>query len=158
MRVADCSRTDLSPEFVESLQNLHQANIDSAKGFEEAAQDVSDSRVAADFRAWSQQRRQQARELAELIELNEGEVDRGGSWLAGLHRTYVGLKAALSSNDVHAVLSEAERGEDHIKQAYEEVLQESPGTAVNDVLQRQYASVKATHDRVRQLRDACQNC
>ncbi len=149
------AKSNLSSDFVSSLQNLHQANVDSAKGFKEAAQDLKNSQLAADFMKWSQERNKQARELAEIVEINDGEVDREGSWLGSLHRSYMALKAAISSDDDHAILAEAERGEDYIKEAYEEVLKESPGTAVNDVLQRQYANVKATHDRVRDLRDAC---
>lgn len=149
---------DLSPDFVDQLQRLHQANVDSAKGFKEAAADVKNSQLASDFRSWSEQRRQQAHELSQLVHLNDGEVDREGSWLASLHRSYMALKAAISSDDDHAILAEAERGEDSIKEAYEEVLKDSPGTAVNDLLQRQYANVKASHDRVRDLRDACQSC
>ncbi|TWU27688.1 PA2169 family four-helix-bundle protein [Bythopirellula polymerisocia] len=149
---------NLEPEFVSNLQTLHQANIDSSKGFKEAAQDVKNSQLAANFLKWSQERSHQALELAELVEINDGEVNREGTWLGSLHRAYMSLKAAVSSDDDHAILAEAERGEDYIKEAYEDLLKESPGTAVNDLLQHQYASVKATHDRVRVLRDACKSC
>ena len=152
------AESNLEPEFISNLQTLHQANVDSAKGFKEAAQDVKNSELATEFTKWSQERRQQAHELSGLIEINQGDVDREGSWLGSLHRAYMSLKAAISSDDDHAILAEAERGEDYIKEAYEDVLKESPGTAVNDVLQHQYASVKATHDRVRALRDACKEC
>jgi uncharacterized protein (TIGR02284 family) len=37
---------------------------------------------------------------------------------------------------------------------YEDVLTETAGSAVHDVLQHQYAKVKAAHDVVRDLRDA----
>jgi len=60
----------------------------------------------------------------------------------------------LSGGDAYAVLAEAERGEDQIKHAYEDVLQETAGSAMNDVLQSQYAIVKAGHDKIRDLRDA----
>lgn len=149
------SLSDLDPEFVRNLQSVHQANVDSAKGFEEAAKDVKNTQLATDFRKWSQERSKQARDLAELVEINDGEVNREVSWLGSLHRSYMLLKAAISSDDDHAILTEAERGEDSIKEAYEDVLKESPGTTVNDLLQQQYSQVKATHDRVRQLRDAC---
>jgi uncharacterized protein (TIGR02284 family) len=51
-------------------------------------------------------------------------------------------------------LAEAERGEDHIKRAYEDVLTETAGSPMNGVLQVQYSQVKAGHDKVRDLRDA----
>ncbi|QEG36914.1 PA2169 family four-helix-bundle protein [Bythopirellula goksoeyrii] len=154
----ESTASNLKPETVSKLQMLHQANIDSAKGFEEAAKDVENAKLAADFRSWSEERSKQAQELASLIEINEGEVDREGSWLGDLHRSYISLKAAITSDDEHAVLAEAERGEDHIKGAYEEVLEQCPGTAVNNTLQHQYANVKKIHDRVLELRDACKSC
>jgi uncharacterized protein (TIGR02284 family) len=64
------------------------------------------------------------------------------------------VREAFSSNNEYTVLAEAERGEDTIKQAYEAALRDHPGTAMNDVLQRQYLQVKHAHDRVRDLRDA----
>jgi uncharacterized protein (TIGR02284 family) len=51
------------------------------------------------------------------------------------------------------VLVEAERGEDQIKRAYEDALVRTAGSAMNDVLTRQYARVKSGHDRIRDLRD-----
>ena len=69
----------------------------------------------------------------------------------------MGLREALSGNDVHAVLAEAERGEDAIKSKYEDVLQDGSAAPVSDVLQRQYVEIKQAHDRVRDLRDAWKN-
>ena len=60
----------------------------------------------------------------------------------------------VTNGDAYVVLIEAERGEDHIKEAYEDVLKATAGSAMNDVLQAQYARVKAGHDKVRDLRDA----
>ena len=152
------TKCDLRPEVVENVKNLHQANIDSADGFESTANELKDQDLAMAFRRWASERRQQAAELANLVECNADEVDREGSWLAGLHRAYISLRTAVTNDDRQAILEEAERGEDHIKDAYEEVLKGEPGTAISDVLHRQYARVKETHDRVRDLRDACKSC
>lgn len=147
--------TNLKQDVVENIQKLHQANIDSAEGFEAAAKHLERQDLAGDFRNWAQQRKQQAAELAKHARSNGETVERDGSWLAELHQSYTSLRAKLSSNDTYAVLAEAERGEDYIKKAYEVVLTDTPGSAINDVMQRQYADVKAVHDRVRDLRDAC---
>ncbi len=151
------TKCDLKEETIDGLQKLHQANVDSAEGFREAAEQIKRSDLAEKFRKWSDQRAKQAKELADIVNCNGEDVDCEASWLAELHQAYTSMKTAFTSDDVHAVLAEAERGEDHIKEAYEEVLKETPGTAANAVLQRQYADVKATHDEVRDLRDACKN-
>lgn len=147
--------TDLRDEVIDNLHKLHQANVDSAEGFQEAAENITDKDLAKEFLCNANERRQQADELANVLTSNGDTVNREQSWLAKLHQCYLSMRASVSSNDTKAVLSEAERGEDHIKEAYEDVLKDTPGSAVNDILQRQYLSVKATHDRIRDLRDNC---
>jgi uncharacterized protein (TIGR02284 family) len=139
---------------VDKLQDLLRVNIDSENGFRDAAEQVDDVALRRIFRQFADERQSNAAELKQFVELNgEAAVD-DGSVLAAIHRAWMDLKAAVSSRDAKAVLTEAERGEDHIKQMYEDVLTETAGSAVNDVLQHQYAKVKAAHDVVRDLRDA----
>lgn len=152
--VTTIDRSELKSEVIDNITKLHQANIDSADGFQYAADQLSNPQYAEQFRQYANERRAQATELSEVLELNGKTVDREGSWLAELHRCYTKFREAISSNDTHAVIAEAERGEDYIKEMYEEVLKDTPGSAVNDVLQRQYAQVKTVHDRVRDLRDS----
>lgn len=144
----------LKQETIERLQELVQINIDSAEGFRHAADALQDKILAADFRVWAVDRTRQADELAHLVHMNKESAPDERSWMAVLHQTWLDLKAAVSAGDTQGVLVEAERGEDLIKERYGEVLKEIAGSAVNDVLQRQYASVKQVHDRVRELRDA----
>lgn len=70
------------------------------------------------------------------------------------HRWWLDLHGKLSGGDVYTVLAEAERGEDRIKAMYEEVIKETTGNPLNDVLHRQYAEIKKGHDNLRDLRDA----
>ena len=81
---------------------------------------------------------------------------RGGqtSWSAAVHQTWLKFRAALSNSDAWAVLVETERGEGAVLAKYKEVLKETASSPVNDLLQRQYADVKAAHNRVRELRNA----
>jgi uncharacterized protein (TIGR02284 family) len=52
-----------------------------------------------------------------------------------------------------AILSEAERGEDHIKAKYEEAIADLKGCSCVPTLTREYASVVASHNTIRDLRD-----
>ncbi len=64
------------------------------------------------------------------------------------------LQELIRANiDAYVILCEAERGEDHIKHAYEDVLKETAGSPLNHVLPQQYSIVKSGHDKVRDLRD-----
>lgn len=144
----------LDSETVDKLQDLTQMNIDSRDGLRYSADQVKEPSIATMFREAAEERSRHAAELQHYVTLNEREPKRSGSMVAAVHRSWIAIRDTISSNDLHAVLAEAERGEDHIKAAYEDALKRTAGSAVNDVLQRQYACVKKVHDRVRDLRDS----
>lgn len=152
------TQCSLEPAMISNLRELHRLNLDSAKGFEEVANDLGDSTLSDKLRRIAKKRRKQAQELAGIVYCNGELIERKGSWLAGLHRVLISLKSAVTSGDECAILTEAERGEDQIQQAYEDVLLHSPGSAVNHLLQRQYVEVKDVHELIRELRDCCQTC
>ncbi|WP_153558766.1 PA2169 family four-helix-bundle protein [Roseimaritima sediminicola] len=143
----------LNRQTLEALQELTQLNIDSAEGFHAAAEDCGDIRISQLFVALGTERKQQAAELQKYLLANDVTPCREGSTVAALHRAWTAIRTALSGHDPHTALCEAERGEDRIKGRYERALRETAGSAVNDVLMRQYAQVKSAHDRVRNLRD-----
>jgi len=146
------SKTNLQQETLEKVQELIAINIDSNKGFGDAISKIDDVNVTSLFRELAQQREDQAMELQNLVATNREEPAEEGSAAAALHRTWMNLRAALGGGTA-AILEEAERGEDIIKDKYEQVLKETSGSAVNDLLQKHYAAVKAGHDRVRDMRD-----
>jgi uncharacterized protein (TIGR02284 family) len=144
----------LPAETLDKLQDLLRVNIDSENGFRDAAEQVDDVALRRIFRQFADERQSNSSELKQFVQFNGESPVQDGSVMAALHRTWMDLKAALTSNDAKAVLNEAERGEDHIKHMYEDVLTESAGSPVHDVLQHQYVKIKAAHDVVRDLRDA----
>lgn len=147
------TKTTLNQDTIDALQDLIQVNIDSRDGFRNAAEHIDVMAISEMFNDFAVQRDQQAAELRTLISANLETPNDSGSVSAAAHRMWMDLKSALGGGEA-SILSEAERGEDHIKGKYEEVLKSTAGSAVNDVLQRQYAAVKMAHDRVRDMRDA----
>lgn len=150
------TKTRLSEPTIDALQELICINIDARDGFNEAAEKVEEVTLAALFRELAVQRTDQASELRAIVSANGQDAAKEGSYAAAAHRAWMDLRAALGGGTA-AVLSEAERGEDHIKAKYEEVMNSLQGGAARDVLQRHYAAVKQAHDRVRDLRDEYQN-
>lgn len=148
------SVTNLEAETIDQLQDLIRINIDSSKGFETAAEKVDNAPIADYFRECARTRRRFADDLAQFIEMNDEDPLDDGSVRGALHRWWVGVRGSLQGGDTHALLAEAERGEDAIKHAYEKVIVKVTGNPINDVLHAQHRSVKQTHDRVRDLRDA----
>ena len=149
------TKTNLNEETILKLKELTQINIDSRDGLLEAVEHTDNQSIAAAFRDLAARRNEQASELSELVAAN-GDVKPGGSIAAAVHRTWIDLRGVLGQG-TRAMLEEAERGEDYIKGKYEEILKESAGSAVTDILNRQYASVKAAHDSIRDLRDMCKD-
>lgn len=147
------TKSDLNESTVTGLQKLIRYNIDSYDGFREAAEEVKDAGVASLFRELAAERSELATELQKHVEYNGNDAEDDGSVMAAVHRTWIQVRSAINSGDAYPVLCEAEKGEDYIKAAYEDVLKETAGSALNDVLTKQYAAVKAGHDRVRDLRD-----
>jgi uncharacterized protein (TIGR02284 family) len=149
------TKTSLNKATVDKLQELIQVNIDSHDGFNDAASNSEEMTISSLFRELAAQRQQQAAELRTLVAANFEEPDSEGSYAAAAHRAWMDLRAAFGGG-TKAMLSEAERGEDYIKGKYEEIVKECAGSAITDVLNRQYRAVKLAHDRVRDLRDTYQ--
>jgi len=144
----------LSDATLDKLRELRRLNVDSAKGYEEIAELIKKPEIQAAFTAIAVERAEQAAALATQITWNEGAEPESGSYLAALHRAWIKVRDACTTDSLATVLSEAERGEDAIKQAYEEALTETAGSPIHDVIKTQYAAVKKTHDAVRDFRDA----
>lgn len=148
------TKLNLNTETLEALQELIEINIDSAKGLREAADAIDHDQLESLFLQISVSRDAQATELQHFLRMNDEEPEDDGSVAGAVHRKWLELRAAINSGDPKVVLIEAERGEDVIKGKYENLLKETAGSAMNDVLMRQYAEVKRQHDLVRDLRDS----
>ena len=144
---------NLNEETLAKVQDLIEVNIDSFNGFRQAAESTQDVTISNLFTQLSMERAKQAVDLQKIVLGNDVEATSTGSLIGAVHRTILDWRAYFDKGDTF-VLEEAERGEDYIKAQYEAVLKETAGSAVTDVLNHQYAAVKAAHDRVRDIRDA----
>lgn len=151
------TKQNLDDSTISKLQKLIRYNIDSSKGFRECAEDVNDPALSQLFRDLAMEREQNSEVLQTYVEWNGEEAEDEGGIGAAVHRIWIGLRSRLRDDNSYGMLAEAERGEDYIKKAYEDVLQQDPGSAMSDLLHEQYRGVKAAHDRIRDLRDAAQD-
>jgi uncharacterized protein (TIGR02284 family) len=136
------------------LRHLIEVCKDAAHGFKTAADETKDAGLKAFFLCYSKQRSTFVHELeVRLISLG-CDTKESGSLSGSLHRGWLNLRAALSSNEPHAVLAECERGEDTAVNAYREALEKLEDTASRELVSRQFASVYAAHNEVRALRDS----
>ena len=148
----------LSDKATEALQHLIKYNLDSYKGFNEAADQISHTGIAALFRELAGERNRMAEELKRFVAIgSDEEPEDAGHARGAMHRAWMDIRAALNGGDPYVILIEAERGEDAIKDAYKEALDEVQSGPVRETLMRQYAQVKEGHDRVRELRETFKN-
>jgi uncharacterized protein (TIGR02284 family) len=139
------------------LNDLVTTTIDSADGFERAAEDASAPRFVDMFRDFASERRQCVSTLQAAVRACGGTPNDDGSMAAGLHRRWLDLRDAISGGDDAAIIAEVERGEDHIKSKYEEAIADtdlSPATL--SAIRSAYESVRAGHDRASALKHSMQ--
>lgn len=135
------------------LNSLIETCKDGELGFKTAAEGLQRADIKAKFLEYSRQRGEMVRELQNEVRQLGGDPEKSGSMSGSLHRGWLDIKSAITGKDDHAVVAEAERGEDVAKAAFESALKETlPGTA-QAVVQQQAAKVRQAHDAVRDLRD-----
>ncbi len=138
---------------ISCLNGLITTTIDSVEGYREAAKDASSSTFRTIFLDRANERDGVVSELQAEVRTLGGSPGDNGSALGGVHRMFVNLREAMAGGDDKAIISEVERGEDHIKEKYEAALTDadlSPDTV--STIQRCYQSVREGHDQMRDLK------
>jgi uncharacterized protein (TIGR02284 family) len=137
------------------LNDLMLAARDAAEGFKNAADHVKELELMQLLAGYAEERMGFARELEERLRTMRYEPARLPNPAAAAHRVWMDLRAAIESNDTHALLAECERGEDFSVKAYAAALQDRDMDELSrQLIQRQYEQVQAAHDRIKQLRDS----
>ena len=139
---------------ISTLNNLIETCKDGQEGFRQAAEGVKNSELKTLFGAYSTQRAQFAGELQNEVLRLGGDPEKSSSTAGALHRGWINLKSALTGEDEGAVISECERGEDSAVRNYEDALEDDLPGDIHAVVERQFAEVKAAHDRIRSLERA----
>jgi len=138
---------------ISTLNGLIATTIDSVDGYTEAAKDSGNSRFGAMFTSRAGERRQVATKLQQEVSRLGGNPEDDGTVLAGAHRVFLNLKAAVTGKDEKAIVNEVEAGEDHIKAKFEDALDDAKlSSQVKAVIQECYGSVKEGHDEMRDLK------
>lgn len=145
-------------EVISTLNSVIETLKDGQEGFRQAAEAVKDSQLKTLFNELSLQRSKFAGELQNhVIQMGESKPEDSSSTASALHRAWINMKSAITSQNDHAILSECERGEDSAVAEYKKAMEAELPSPARDILSRQYTDVKAAHDRVKALRDASKN-
>jgi uncharacterized protein (TIGR02284 family) len=143
---------------VKVLNSLIETTLDSANGYKEAAENVTNPEYRSLFSERSQARLELSRRLQQEVRSFGGEPEDDGSVLGAMHNKFVDVKNALMGGaDDKAVINEVERGEDVIKAKYEMAHKdEELPVEARTVITEACAEVRRDHDRMSALKHSLQ--
>jgi len=141
-------------DYAQAVHDVITVCRDGEQGFRGAAQAVTAPAMKEMFEQYSAQRGQFAAELQAAVKaLGFETIDPQG--LGGvLYAAWINLKGLATGHDVHAILVEAERGEDWSLKTYRTALGKTLPPEIASIVQKQCEQVQEAHDRIRNLRDA----
>ena len=111
-------------ETISTLNSLIETLKDGQEGFRQASEAVKDSQLKSLFNEFSLQRSKFAGELqSHAIQMGESNPEDSSSTAGALHRAWINMKSAITSQDDHAILAECERGEDSALAEYKKAME-----------------------------------
>ena len=138
---------------ISALNNLIETCKDGENGFRTAAEGLTNPAYQAKFREYASQRGDFARALQAEVRTLGGDPETSGSVSGSLHRGWIDIKSVVTGKSDHAILAEAERGEDIAKAAYDAAQKETLPASAAALVRQQAGQVRQVHDAVRDARD-----
>lgn len=135
------------------LNSLIQTLKDGQEGFRLASDGAKAPNLKRILNEFSLQRAKLAGELQTCVRELGSEYETDSSVLGSIHRGWINIRAALTTNDDQAILEECERGEDSAVAHYRDALAEDLPGSVRGVVVSQASDVKEAHDQIKALRD-----
>jgi uncharacterized protein (TIGR02284 family) len=113
---------DAGTEVVAILNDLIETCEDGVAGFRAAAEAMSNAEARRLLTERSQRIEQSKVELADIVRRLGGTPVEHGHSIAGLHRGWINLKAAVTGSNDDSILAEVERGEENAVKHYRAAL------------------------------------
>ena len=140
--------------------DLVEINKTATKGYQEAAEGVSNPELKTELSRLSQQRAQFASELtkhANQFGLNVTDTNTIEGVLtdaaAAVHRGWINIKSAVTGHDDSAILGECETGDATALKAYETALQAKDlPTETKNVIEQQHSQILSAKNKMTQLK------
>ena len=143
-----------SNRVITTLNDLIATCRDGQNGFKEAAENVKSPDLKAFLNQVAAERAQFVNELQLEVGKLGGEPQKTGSTTATIRRAWLEIKGTLVGRDDHSILSECEKAEDSTVDVYKDALKQGLPITILQTVERQFQSIKQTHDRVKQMRDS----
>jgi len=140
-------------DFSAAVDKLISINRDSEQGFRASADAIPDVTMKRMFVELSAERAKFASEIQEAVRSIGFEPPNPLGTAGTLHGVWISLKGAILENRAHAVLEEAERGEDQALQVYRQAQSLILQPQLRGIVDRQLAAIQQSYDKIRGIRD-----
>ncbi|GAA3972560.1 PA2169 family four-helix-bundle protein [Hymenobacter antarcticus] len=143
-----------------AYNDLVEINKTATKGYQEAAEGVTNPQLKAELSRLSQQRAQFAADLSQHASRFGVSTEDSGTIegaltdaAAAVHRGWINIKSVVTGQDDSAILGECETGDAIALKAYETALQASDLPAeAKTVIQKQHGQILEAKNKITQLK------
>ncbi len=143
---------------IKDLQELLVKNHDAQKGFKTAENASRNARLKKFLKKQASQKSEFVEELTGIVISLDALPRVKGSTAGLVHRRWMDIKTAITTNKDEAVLKECIRGENESEKEYVDKLQKnSLPEGISDVLKRHLAEIRITIAQVSSLEDLADN-
>ncbi|MAZ26641.1 MAG: hypothetical protein CL868_06125 [Cytophagaceae bacterium] len=141
-----------SNEIAKELNELLEKNYDAEAGYKKAAEDVKNQALKNYFTSRAKDRYDFGHQLKDEIKSFGESPEKGTSLKGDLHRSWMDLKSAFSSDKEESILEEAVRGEKAAIEDYNKIIAKNdlPPSTENLII-RQRNSVESALDEIKSL-------
>ena len=142
---------------IQILNDLIEINNDRIEGYEKAIKELGGKEADLDtlFLSLIDQSRKLRNELGTEVQSLGEQMESGTTATGKIYRAWMDVKAAFSGDDRQTVLNSCEFGEDAAQKAYRSALESDDLSGyLRELITRQKQDLKASHDKVKALRDS----
>lgn len=140
-------------DLISTLNTLVETSRDGEEGFRNSADHANDAQLKSLFQNRAESCAAAVRELEQIVMAHGGKPSESSTVSGTLHRRWIDIKSMITGRDDHAILDEAERGEDVAVAGYRKALTQGLPDDVQALVERQYQGVLRNHDQIKQLRN-----
>ncbi len=148
---------ETTKETIEILQDLIKINNDRITGYERAMKELTDedADLKTLFESMIDESRQAKLALAEEVQVMGSDVENGTMVSGKIYRAWMDIKAVFTGHNRRTVLDNCHTGEDAAQKAYTTALEHEHLPAyLREMIEKQKATLKASHDEIKAMRDA----
>lgn len=136
-------------QLINELNGVITKNYDSSKGYATACENVDSPELKQVFRACSNQRMEFANSLQNEVRKLGGEPSHESSTLGAIHRGWIDVKSALSSDKGASVLEACETGEKTAVKEYDDLMEKNLPSNVSAIIRNQRNEVNDTLQQIK---------